>query len=46
MIIGHELMVQIVRKVDFGLQILEWYETFVSMKEPGTLLGNPNLTQY
>ena len=31
-IIGHDLMVQLVLKSDFGRQILEWDETVLHMK--------------
>ena len=45
MIIGHDLMVQLGLKVDFGCQILEWDENVVPMKETGNFLGQHDLTK-
>ena len=45
MIIGHDLMVKLVLKADFGHQVLEWYYTFVPMKYPGNFLVKPELTK-
>ena len=44
-IIGHDLILQLFLKSDFGIQILEWDETVVPMKDPGNFLGKPNLTK-
>ena len=45
MIIGHDLMVQLGPKADFGCKILEWDEPVIPMREPGNFLGKPNLTK-
>ena len=45
MIIGHDLMVHLGLKANFGRQILEWDETIVPMKETGNFIDQPDLTK-
>ena len=46
LIIGHDMMVQLALKADFGRQILERDEAIISMKETGSFLFQPDLTRY
>ena len=46
MIIGHDMMVQLFLKADFGHQILEWDETIIPMKEPVNFLFQPDITKH
>ena len=45
MIIGHDLMVKLGLKTDFGRQVLEWDKTVVPIKEPYNLLDQPDSTK-
>ena len=45
MIIGHDLMVQLGLKAEFGHKILEWDDTVVPMNDPVNLLGQTDLTK-
>ena len=42
-IIGHDLMVQLVLTADFKCQVLQWDGATVHMKEPSGLLGKSDL---
>ena len=39
MIIGHDLMIQLVLLSKFKRQVIQWYEATVPMQEPSSLLG-------
>ena len=43
-IMGHELMVQLGPKENFGWKFLEWDETDITMKDPRNFLGKTSLT--
>ena len=44
-IIDCDTMVQLVMKSEFWIQVLEWDNTVVPMKETGKFLGQPGLTK-
>ena len=46
MIIGSDLMVQLGLTADFKIQVLQWDDTTVHMKESSNLLGKSNLTKH
>ena len=45
MIICRELMVKLVLKAYYGYQILGWDDTVIYMKEPGNIIGQPEITK-
>ena len=45
MIIGRDLMVQMVLMAEFNHQVLQWYGATVHMKETSSLLGQSDLNK-
>ena len=45
MIVDRDIMLQLGLKFNFERQILEWYETIITMVVPGNLLGQSDLTK-